>query len=361
MEGLELSEVFFLPSEKAAIPRRVMSRLLEELVVEELFSGCELVAIKVHIGERGNTTYVHPSYVAAAVGWLRERGFKVFVTDTTTLYVGPRHTAIGCMEVAAENGFTLEALGAPFIVADGLKGEDGVIYRCEWIEGHVVEIARAFYEADAILVISHGKGHGMSGFGGAVKNLGMGCVTKVTKKYQHSPYRPYLAFPELCTGCGECVKVCAQKAVVLVGGKPVFRYEQCISCGGCVVRCPAKALAVPEDAIYEFNVRLGRVAAAVVDAFRKWRKPVAYINVAEQITKLCDCVPKPNEIVARDVGFLASTDPVAVDCASIDLIEENMYPEYGGFEGLNGVDPKLHLREASSKGAGEMEYRLVKL
>jgi len=356
-----LAEVFFLPVEKAATPRKVMIKLLEELVVEELFAGCGTVAIKIHIGERGNTTYVHPSYVAAAVSWLRERGFDAFVTDTTTLYVGPRNTAIGCMEVAAENGFTLESLGAPFIVADGLKGEDGVLYKCEWIKGHVVEIARAFYEADAILVVSHGKGHGMTGFRGAIKNLSMGCVTKATKRYQHSPYRPFLAFPELCTGCGECVKVCAQKAVTLVGGKPVFRYEQCISCGGCVVRCPTRALAVPEDAIEEFNIRVGRVAAAVVDAFRKWRKPVVYITVAEQITKLCDCVPKPNEIVARDVGFLASTDPVAVDCASIDLIEEYMYPEYGGFASLNGVDPKLHLREASARGAGELEYVLVKL
>ncbi|RLE48664.1 MAG: 4Fe-4S ferredoxin, partial [Candidatus Methanomethylicota archaeon] len=237
-------QVFAKPHRALAHANKVMEELLlDKLRVDEVFKGKNLVAVKVHIGERGNRTYVHPTYVAAAVNLLKSLGHEVFVTDTTTLYTGPRSNGVSCINVAFENGFTPETIRAPFIVADGILGEDGVEYLFE--EANVkVRIARAIHEADALLVISHAKGHGMSGFGGALKNLAMGCVTKSTKKYQHDPYKPVLLRPELCNGCGECVKACLQEAVCLHDNLPVFRDEACIRCGGCVVKCPTKALSV---------------------------------------------------------------------------------------------------------------------
>jgi len=355
---LQIPEVFAKPQRALAHADKVMRELLlDKIRVNEVFKGRKLIAIKVHIGERGNRTYVHPTYVAAAVNLLRNLGCEVFVTDTTTLYVGPRNNGVSCARVAYENGFTPETIGAPFIVADGILGEDGVNYRFEKV-GLTISIARAIHEADALLVISHAKGHGMSGFGGALKNLAMGCVTKNTKKYQHDPYKPILIRPELCDGCGECVKACLQEAVYLSNGRPVFRDELCIRCGGCIIKCPTKALSVAEGALEEFNIRLGRVAAAFVSYLREHDKPAVYVSVAENITKFCDCVPSPNEIIARDVGVFASLDPVAIDAASINIISGALYPEYKSLFDVNNVDPWIHVKEASKFGAGSLQYHL---
>ncbi len=311
----------------------------------------DIVAIKIHPGEYGNTTHVRPVIVRTVVDLVIKEGGIPFVTDTTTLYKGMKLNAAELITGAAMNGFTHASMNAPFIVADGLRGQDG---KEIMISGEVLDsitIASGIAEADSMIVISHGKGHPSSGFGGAVKHLGMGCLDRAGKMKVHEVGRPSID-PEKCIGCGDCVEVCPWGAIT----PPEIDPLKCCGDLSCAAACQQEAIIPPNDASQRMQERLGEAASGPVIALKG---RIGYINWIYDVTPGCDCFNFSAERFTEDIGILGGTDPVAIDAAAIDLINERMKKDGKSIYHIWGVDPWIHIRAAEKIGCGRSEYTLV--
>jgi uncharacterized Fe-S center protein len=308
-------------------PERVR-RLVRRAGLAEVVGAREMVAIKVHWGERENTAHLRPVFVRAVVEAVRKAGGRPFVTDTNVLYRGHRHDALANLETAQIQGFTQATLDAPLLVADGLNGRDAVDVP---IPGgrrlKSTKVASAIHAADALVVLSHVKGHLLFGFGGALKNLGMGCTTPAGKQVLHSDVHPTVD-ESRCIGCTRCGLVCPVEAITFPErppgwagrGKVVAHIDGpvCLGCGECPAVCPEEAIPIQwETAQAPLMEKTAEAASATVT--NKAGK-VLYVNFLVDVVPDCDCFSLTRAPVVPDLGFLASTDPVAVDQASVDLI-----------------------------------------
>jgi len=287
------------------------------------------VPIKLHMGEPGNRYYISPSIVKLMVGRLKDVGAEPFLFDTTVAYPGPRSTMDGYSRVAYRHGFGGDEIGCELVI-----GEEGVkVVEC----GHSFEVAKDIHENTHLVVMSHVKGHIQAGFGGAIKNLGMGGVTKGTKRMIHHMSIPRLSV-EKCDLCGSCAEVCPSHAITV---DLDWRYDSiaCEGCGKCVSACTSGALRYE---IMDFQKGLALAAKACI-----WGKRVLYINALVNITRSCDCDPHPDPIICPDIGYLASNELAAIDRASLELINE-VKPRV--FEEMNGIDPSKQVRYAQEIG-----------
>ncbi|UEC43052.1 MAG: Ferredoxin [Methanothrix sp.] len=340
-----VSDVYFAsmtakkPGEEEVVRVR---RLFSAAGFDDLIGEGDLTAIKLHFGERGNETYVKPGFVCQVADAVKESGGRPFLTDTATLYRGGRENAVEHLLTAMEHGFDLSSAGAPLIIADGLLGENFV--EVEVGKSHLkrVKIASDIAAADSMIVVSHFKGHGMAGFGGAIKNLGMGCAPPIGKADQHRASQP-LVVEERCTGCGNCSSACPESAVRLEGGTARIDPERCVGCGACLVACPEGAMELDWGTIPIFVERMVDYAFGAVMG-KDGR--VGFFNFVIDVTPDCDCLPWSGAPIVPDVGVLASKDPVAIDAASLDLVN--------GQEGIRGTALKSH------HGRGEDKFRGVR-
>ena len=359
----EKSEVSFFPYER----NRAFLKGLRTLFsgVANAISAGDSVAVKVHMGEYGNSAYLHPPIVHRICDLIKEAGGKPFVTDTTTLYPARRFTASQYLATAAFNGFTEESLGAPVVIADGEQGYDGEwVYISKQIPDcslDRIKIARGIFDADSMIVLSHLKGHELSGFGGSIKNVAMGCVTKDSKAAQHRLNRGVMELSK-CTCCGQCVEACAFEALFVIDKKIVRDDEKCMNCNNCLYVCSEGVFSLPPGAKERFQVYLAHAAAGVLSHFRS---KVAFINFIQDVTPLCDCVAPSGLPVVPDIGILASTDVVAVDKASLDLIAQSKpLGEFANVSSLdilgkiNCTDSLIQVRAAQELDLGNMEYEL---
>ncbi len=328
-----VSKVFFVLANTDAPLLDKLETLLEKADVRNLTG---IVALKMHMGELNNKTFVNPFYIKKLVDTVMEYGGDPFVTDTTTIYKEERYTALDYYRTAAAHGFLPSYLGCPVIIADGLK-DDGVP-----VNEHV-EIAKSIYESDAMLVVSHATGHCASSLGGAIKNVAMGCVTKKTKIYQHEVTRP-VRRPELCTECNRCREVCKQNAI---GEDRALILENCAGCGSCILECETGTLKSPHGMIENLQLRLAEVAHAVITNLPYSK--LLFLNFLIDITPFCDCAEFEPEYMSTDIGVLASTDIVAIDLATIDKIGKHVF----------AGDPLVQVREAHRLGLGELSYELI--
>ncbi|MGJ7029465.1 MULTISPECIES: DUF362 domain-containing protein [Methanothermobacter] len=334
----------------------------------DVFSEDDVVAVKVHFGERGNDSFVSPVLVRYIVEKIRESGASVFLTDTNTLYYGSRHNSVHHLETAILNGFDYAVSGAPIIIADGLHGKNQRTVRVDGKHFSEVKIAGDIHDASGMVVVSHFKGHGMSGFGGALKNLAMGCATIEGKMEQHECAKPIIRGD--CTSCGACIMECPVDAVCLEDGVRID-YERCIACMNCLDTCENQVFDLDwEKDIPEFIERMMEYAmgAAALKGDR-----ICYMNFLMNITPDCDCVPWSDQSIVPDIGILASRDPVAIDTASYNLVnqqpghrnsllEKNHGVGEDKFRGVWGdVDGTLQLRYAEGLGLGVMDYRLIRV
>jgi uncharacterized protein len=363
MKTSERSEVFFFPYDRGRAFLRGLKLLFPK--VASVVSAGDSVAVKVHMGEYGGSAYLRPPIVRRVCDLIKEAGGKPFVTDTTALYPAGRFTASKYLATAAYNGFTKESVGAPVVIADGERGYDG-----EWVgipkrvsncSLDKIKIAREIFDADSMIVLSHVKGHELSGFGGSIKNVAMGCVTKESKAAQHRVNRGVIDLSK-CTGCGQCVEACAFKALSLLKEKVVRDEEKCLNCNNCFYLCPEKVFSLPPQAKERFQVNLAHAAAGVLSRFHS---KVAFINFVQDVTPLCDCATPSGLPVVPDIGILASIDVVAIDKASLDLIAQSKpVGEFANISSpdilgeINGTDSLVQIRTAQGLGLGNMGYQL---
>lgn len=279
----------------------------------------ELIALKVHVGERGNLGYINPNYARIVVEEVKSRGAQAFLTDTNTLYSGGRHNGVDHILTAAQHGFTLATVGAPFIPADGVRGLD---YKEVPVAGQYfkqAKLAGGILQADRVIFLSHFKGHIEAGFGGAIKNLSMGCAAIAGKREQHADSMP-LVKTENCVGCRQCYNACPVEAITMEEHKAVIDYELCIGCGQCVAACNYDAMQAGTSA--ENQAFIKKVTEYAFAASKYLEDKAFYINFATNITPDCDCWPANDVPVVEDVGILAGTNPFALDKASLDLVSK---------------------------------------
>ncbi len=310
----------------------------------------DIVAIKIHPGEYGNTSHIRPVIVRSVVDMVIKEGGIPFVTDTTTLYRGMKLNAAELIKGAAMNGFTHASMNAPFIVADGLRGSDGKEIEINGTVLDNITVASGIAEADSMIVISHGKGHPASGFGGAVKHLGMGCLDRAGKIKVHEVGKPAID-PEKCIQCGDCVELCPWGAIT----PPEIDHSKCCGELSCADGCIQEAIIPPPDASRKMQERLGEAAIGPIKALKG---KIGYINWVYEITPGCDCFNFSGEHFVEDIGILGGTDPVAIDAATIDLINERMKINGKSIYHVWGVDPSIHIESAEKIGCGIREYSL---
>lgn len=322
------------------------------------------VAVKAHFGELGNYTHIRPAFVRRVVDHVKSMGGTPFATETTALYPeGARVTVEESLRTAAYNGFTEEGLGCPILIADAPDGYSGTVTGGGRFV-NFVKVARAIADADAMIVLSHVKGHVLSGIGGAIKNLAMGCTTKDCKREQHKAHG-IVFHEERCTGCGSCAEVCRFSALKMVEGRPVWDWDRCFYCSTCRFRCEYGAIGILEDGKERFQKGMAEAAAGVMRVMEG--KATVFLNFIFDVTPLCDCAAPAGSIVVQNVGILASRDPVAVDAAAIHLIDSaEAFPSWGVsppdiLGKINRTDSWIHIKEAERLGMGSCKYRLVRI
>jgi uncharacterized Fe-S center protein len=300
-------------------------RLLTRAGLDEIAGRGGLVAVKVHVGESGNLAYVNHNYARIAVSAIRAKGAKPFLTDTNTLYSGSRHNAVDHCETAMMHGYSVGTAGAPFVAADGLRGLD---YEELPVNGRRLtkaKIAGALCTADALVMFSHFKGHCEMGFGGAIKNLGMGCAAVPGKLELHSGSKPKQN-QEKCVACGQCVRQCPAEAIEIKNRKAVIDYDACIGCGQCVAACNYGAMNVKWNEHNEALIE--KVAEYALAVKKRFDGKALYVNFALAVSPDCDCWGYNDAPVVQDAGIFASVNPLALDRATLDAI--NKAPRLAG-------------------------------
>jgi uncharacterized protein len=327
--------------------KQIFSKALTDLPIP--YETDDSIAIKVHFGEKGNSRFVQPAMIKPILEELNSS--KCFLTDTNTLYIGMRLNAKDHLMIAKEHGFGV--LNTPIVIADGELGEDEVAVP---INGNIfdkVKIGKYIAEADGIVAISHFKGHCLFGFGGALKNIGMGCGSRAGKLAMHSKVKP--SINETCIGCNKCIKVCPADAITILDGKAKIEDEKCIGCARCIATCDTEAVSIPWGGASSEEA-MERCAEYALGAALS--KKCVYITFINNIAKDCDCAPD-SEIIGEDVGIVASIDPVACDQAAYDLVKEKHGRDI--FEKEIGIDGTHFLHYAEKIGIGSRKYSLIKM
>ena len=294
-----------------------LHRLMKAAGFENIDFDGKFAAIKIHFGEYGNLSFLRPNYAKVVADYVKELGGKPFLTDCNTLYVGSRKNALDHIDTAYVNGFSPLQTGCHVIIADGLKGNDETLVpiNCKYVKE--AKIGRAIMDADIVISLTHFKGHELTGFGGALKNLGMGSGSRAGKMDQHSDGKPSVD-QSLCVGCGACRRVCQQEAPVITNGKASIDLDKCAGCGRCLAICPKDAIsAMNDNSIEVLDYKIAEYSWAVCKD-----RPNFHVSLICDVSPNCDCHSENDIPIIPNVGMLASFDPVALDQACADLVNK---------------------------------------
>ena len=342
-----------------------LSRLLLTAGMDKLPLEGKYVAIKLHFGEPGNLAYLRPNYARTVVDLVKQLGGKPFLTDCNTLYVGGRKNALDHLESAYQNGFNPYNVGCHLLIADGLKGTDDVDVPVDGEYVTSAKIGRALMDADVVISLTHFKGHDSTGFGGAIKNLGMGGGSRAGKMEMHSAGKPFFD-EKTCIGCGSCAKACAHGAPILEGRKMHIDWAKCLGCGRCIGACPVDAIQPAND---ESNIILNCKMAEYTKAILQ-NRPSFHISLVMDVSPVCDCYGLNDVPIIPDVGMFASFDPVALDQACVDACNKmprNTEVEFRGagddlFTALHTeTDWRYQISHGKKIGLGTDEYELIEI
>lgn len=374
---MEKAKVYFtdLRTRAGQSQLRKLGKLIRTAGIGEIDFERKLVAIKLHFGEPGNLSYLRPNWAKVVVDEVKARGGMPFLTDCNTLYPGQRKNAYDHLNAAYENGFTPFSTGCHVIIGDGVKGTDDIavpVAGGEYVKE--AKIGRAVMDADVFISLSHFKGHEATGFGGAIKNIGMGCGSRAGKMEQHSAGKPVVS-AENCRACHACAKSCGQDAISFPdGGKAYIDQDKCVGCGRCIGACNFDAIAAPagqDNSNTILDYKMAEYAKAVVDG-----RPHFHISLVIDVSPLCDCYGGNDVPILPDLGIFASYDPVALDQACADAcllqkpmpgsgLEDRMHAE--GFcdhhDHFKNMEPNSEwracLEHAEKIGLGTRNYELI--
>lgn len=346
-----------------------LERLIKTAGIGDIDFEDKYTAIKMHFGEPGNLAFLRPNYAKTVADVIKELCGKPFLTDCNTLYVGGRKNALDHISSAYLNGFSPFSTGCHVIIADGLKGTDDVLVPVEGGE-YVKEakIGRAIMDADVFISLTHFKGHEATGFGGALKNMGMGCGSRAGKMEMHSAGKPHVA-RELCVGCKMCTKMCAHDAITVSEKKASIDHNKCVGCGRCIGACPKDAVKAATDESYDIlNRKIAEYTKAAING-----RPNFHISLVMNVSPYCDCHGENDAAIVPDVGMFASFDPVALDVACADAVNAqpvlaNTYLaecDHEGHDHFGAIFPetdwKAAIDHAVKLGIGQKEYELVEV
>lgn len=365
-----MSEVFFtdLKSNDEESVLSKLKRLVKLAGIEKIDFKDKFVAIKIHFGEPGNMAFIRAQYARVIVDLVLENGGKAFLTDSNTLYVGGRKNALDHLESAYRNGFVPYVTGCHVLIADGLRGTDEKLV---FVDGEYVKnakIGKAIADADIIISMNHFKGHELTGTGGALKNLGMGSGSRAGKMEMHSLGKPSV-YVKKCVGCGKCAGVCAHNAITIDAKKASINHENCVGCGRCLAICPMDAIMADFNQANDvLNKKIAEYAKAVVVG-----KEHFHINFVVDVSPACDCHACNDIPIVSDVGIFASFDPVAIDVASAEAVNQQAIipgsvlekkhkvgEDY--FDSVSkGTNWRVCTDYASKIGLGKSVYKLIKM
>lgn len=352
------SKVYFIPVGSSdtieAIAKKVKT-LVKKSGVLDIISAGDRVAAKIHFGEDGNTGFVDPSLAGIVCKEAMTKGKEVYLSDANVLYRGRRKDSAEHLKLALEHGFTKDVTGVDIIIPDDLKKYETVEISIDQKHIKKAKVGKFFIDCDALVAISHFKGHMLTGFGGAIKNIGMGCATRQGKLAQHNTLAPEVHI-ENCIACGACVAVCPAGALTLTD-RISLDPKRCIGCANCVGVCPTFTLFVDYKAGSDVQEKMAEYAYAVL---KDKKNKSAFINFATKINKECDCWGQENPRIAPDIGIFASVDPVAIDQASYDMVnkvcKENIFKSTHPDQ-----DGDIQLSYAQKIGLGSRKYELVEI
>ena len=352
-----------------------LKKLIKKAGIGQMDMDGKFVAIKMHFGELGNISFLRPNYARAVVDVVKELGGKPFLTDCNTMYPGSRKNALEHLYCAWENGFTPLTVGCPVIIGDGLKGTDDIgvpVAGGEYVKE--ARIGRAIMDADVFISLTHFKGHESTGFGGALKNIGMGCGSRAGKMEQHAAGKPAVQ-EGLCRGCHRCAKECGSDAITYnAENKAVIDYDKCKGCGRCIGACSFDAIYSPNDCANELlDRKMAEYAAAVCHD-----RPCFHVSLVQDISPNCDCHCENDAPILPDIGIFASFDPVALDQACADaclnaqplpnsqlgqnLAKPGWNCHHDNFKDSNpNIEWKATLDQAEKIGMGTRQYVLKKV
>ncbi len=358
----------FCTGTSETLPQK-LARLILTAGIDQIDFQDKFVAIKIHFGELGNMAHLRPGYARVLVDIIKDLGGKPFLTDANTMYVGSRKNALDHIETAYLNGFTPYSTGCHVIIADGLKGTDDVqvpVVGGEYVKN--AKIGRAIMDADIVISLSHFKGHEEAGFGGALKNLGMGCGSDAGKREMHEEGRPVVD-AEKCIGCGTCATFCAHDGPQLQDGTMKIDWDKCMGCGRCIDTCPVNAIRPGNEYSVAFlNYKIAEYTKAVLDG-----RPHFHISLVRDVSPYCDCHPENDLPIVPDVGMFASFDPVVLDLACAEAVNAQVAnpgskldrAERKDLDNLTAPFPHTNWRaqisHAKKIGLGEDSYELIKI
>jgi len=367
-----MSKVFFADmraSHKENLFDKI-TKLLNSAGLSEKVSAGDLTAVKIHFGEKGNSAFIRPIFARRVVDELKKLGARPFLTDSSTLYPGERKEAVSALTCAIENGFAYAVVQAPLIISDGLRGVTETTVRIDGELLKEVHIGREIVEADALVALTHFKGHELTGFGGAIKNLGMGCASRTGKLVQHSTVAPVVSAKH-CTACGSCIKACAHDAIVITNGAAFIDAQKCVGCSRCISVCPVKAVNIQWNEAADMVMK--KMAEHALGAVANKQGKTLYLNFITQVSPACDCYGHCDAPIVNDIGICASADPVALDQACADLVNnargnEGSALQSGhepGGDKFRGVWPEIpwevQLEHAEKVGLGTRTYEMIRL
>ncbi len=357
---MDSSKVFFISVENSKDKMLVATKFKQLIKQSDICKDIkknELVPIKTHMGEKGNTGYVDAVILKQLINQLKAKAAKPFVVETNVLYQGKRVNAVDHMMLGAEHGFEVSSLGAPVFIADGLWGENSMDVEINKKHFKTVTIAKPVMYFDSLISIAHVTGHMLTGFAASIKNMGMGLASRAGKLRQHSNIKPKV-ITERCTFCKRCMKECGVSAIFDENSKAFINPDICVGCGKCIAACKFSAI---EDSYGEDAKILSEKMVEYAYGVLLNVKQKVFFNFAIHITKNCDCMAKDEPSIINDIGIFASADPVACDKAAADMIVQNAKGDI-----FNKVFPSAdyymnQLVYAQQIGLGNIDYDLVEI
>ena len=370
------SKVFFTDMRvKAAESLLVkMDRLIQKAGIKDIDFKLKYTAIKVHFGEPGNLSFLRPNFAKVLADRIKKLGGLPFLTDCNTLYVGGRNNALAHLNSAAENGYSVVSTGCQNIIADGIRGTDDIDVPVKGgVHVQTAHIGRAIMDADIFISLNHFKGHEATGFGGALKNIGMGCGSRAGKMAMHNEGKPHVNAND-CIGCKICTRFCAHGAISFDNNKKAnINHKKCVGCGRCIGACSKNAICQSWDSNnLSLSCKIVEYCKAVLDG-----RPNFHINIVNQVSPFCDCHEENDAAIVPDIGIFASFDPVALDKACIDAvnaapaIKDSLAFDCEKKSGKKtdvkdhfstihaGTDWRDQLKHAEKIGLGSIQYELI--